>query len=233
MARGLINHIEIKCVASHDIYYKYQCEHCNTVTDIYNKSIMQKANKIIKLGGLGNIYNRRGRIDDIIVSAPEYQIQIDEEAKKRLTEVIILLKDIINKRSTKIIYINDQFILNIYNDIFAFGKSCPNCGNRQSWYPAYQYKKPKHILIMNNAIGFFVFSFIISVIIIGFITKNIFYNLFYALAVAVIFSSLGGIYGCLTYFLYYKKINNHIKKIKRINKPIVDWNDSCEFKFVH
>ena len=229
MARGLVNHIEIKCEASHEIHYKYECEKCNYINEMGKSYISQKANKIIKLGGIKNIARSRGRLDDIILSIPDLQVIINEEAKNRLKLAIGKLKEIITYQSNNIVYIDDPLMLKLYNEVFALGMSCANCKSSQSWYPAYCHIKTKIKLIRNYAIGFSFVSFVLTIIIIGYIENNIMTQLLYSIIIGIISALFGGLYGYLKYLFNLKLIMKHINNNSVIKKPIVDWKDTNEY----
>jgi hypothetical protein len=97
--------------------YRYSCERCGARTEWFPAKISQKAEMPAKISA---------DIDE----------ELQAEAEERLRQVILKLKGLLQADSYEIVALNEPFVAQEYNDLFAQGRACPSCGCRQSWYPA-------------------------------------------------------------------------------------------------
>ena len=234
MPRGLISHFEIKCIAKHDIHYRYQCENCGATTEWTKATITQKASKIQKFGGYRGIEksgNDELRLSEHrILSAPDMQLQVDAVAKKRIDNVILLFRKILSSDMSEIIIENEPFIVSLYNDIFCSGKSCPTCGYKQSWYPAISNIISTRKSIKNFTLLFCAMSLVLSSIICAIALKTVL-SIFLGISFTVIIAGfIGGVCGYAQAKYLLNKKSKHIGDIHNIRKPEVDWNLEKEYE---
>jgi len=224
MPRG---YIETKRIAKQEIRYRYKCEYCQTITEWYDSSIIQKANKIYR-------FKRNKKIDDLNIynfdnddknslTHPKLDEQLDKKAKQRIKIIINKLNDSLYNSNSVLNFPDEPFIASIFNETFVKGKSCPNCGKRQSWYPALSTTFSNKQSVIQFSIGFAVTGVILTSLAIG-ITATTLSFLFYLSIVFIGALIIGGIFGLL-FSLYnknkYLKTNNNTK-ISNILE--VDWN---------
>jgi hypothetical protein len=135
-------------VGSREIKYRYTCEHCGKETDRFSGKYEEEYVKSSKTSISSML-----TIKKIDVQAYTTVKEGAEIAPKHIEKIFDdYKKNYENGNPQGIVFEDNPFMTDIYNKMFKAGGVCPECGKKQSWYPATHIKPSVSKRMVNWAI---------------------------------------------------------------------------------
>ena len=185
-------------VAKRSFRYKYRCDYCDLPTDWIHSEISQKA---MAVKGTGRLREVEG-----IMNAPKMFMKMEAQAEVALENSIERVERAIEDYSDVMLIKGEPLLVDEFNRMFLEGSTCPYCGERQLWYPAYSSIPTLMVTARNGAVGFGLIG-ILAALVSGALIGEVRVP-FFALTVAV-FALLGCLVGYYIARAKLKEIGAH------------------------
>lgn len=204
---------EYSSVARREFRYRYQCEHCGHITDWIYGEITQKAMTIKR--------SRHFNKPEVMMETPKILSQVDKQAEIALDNSIERIKRAIESNSDVMLIQDEPLLVDEYNRMFLEGSTCPECGKRQSWYPAVSSIPSLKNSVLNYAAGFGISGAILFFILAPLAEKRFINILLLTVAVSV---ACGCIAGYMITKIKTRRRRDFLNKHSGKAKAEIDWN---------
>lgn len=220
-------YIELRGRAEHEIRYRYQCERCDAFTEWKHSTIAQESISVRGTGVSMRVAKRSAndlsKAESIVLATPDEQIKIDAEAKERLEKCVSGLKKSLETESYGVVFPDEPFIADMYNEAFSLGKACPKCGYRQTWYPAVSDTESAMDKAKHSAKGFGFLGALAATAAMLFLVDNALTGILYAALTALASAVSAGLFAYVRTYLRVSNVKVYYLLSKSNRKPEVDW----------
>jgi hypothetical protein len=206
MARGIF--AQFTKTAETTLRYRYVCENCGKTTDWFIAHLSHKLNRIKNIGG--------ANAGSALLETPELVQKGQSTVNKQLNAAILAINTAITERTDEVVFPNEPFLTDAYNDIFQCGEACPNCGEQQTWYPAVSETVTIIKSIRDNVIIFAIIGLVVALI-----AKGTFSHFF---LIPIAFVTFGVCRGWVLVNLAVRKKQKFVYNHPIHNNPEIEWN---------